>query len=525
MRYLIRPGRGRFLILIIFLLALGARIIPGARTIDDAFITFRYARNILAGDGFVYNPGEQVLGTTTPLYTLLITLLGAFSGGVDAPFPQLALGFNALADALSVILLIKIGELLGSRRAGLGAALFWAMAPFSVTFAIGGLETSLVVFIMLATWAAYIQGRYTLTALLAALSLIARPDILLLILPLAFDRIFFDQKRRGKAISKKEFLAFLLPTLVWFGFAAFYFGNPLPHSLVAKSEAYHLPALSALGRLLQHYATPFMGNLTFGSPWIGIGILMYPFLFLAGVIRARASSSATWPFLVFPWLHFTVFAIANPLIFRWYLTPPLPFYVLIILMGAESLLEDILDFLKKKIIKWPERLPLTNVLLTFFVILSPALMVLQGWSWQPDHGLSNPAPEMAWYNLELLYRQVADTLMPEIADLPETPTLAAGDVGVLGYYIPTRILDTVGLISPQTSSFYPLDPDIYSEHAYAVPPELILELQPDYVVILEIYGRTGLLTNPRFFELYRLHHQIPTDIYGSEAMLIYELNQ
>ena len=37
---------------------------------DDAFITYRYARNIASGQGFVFNPGERLLGTTTPLYTL-----------------------------------------------------------------------------------------------------------------------------------------------------------------------------------------------------------------------------------------------------------------------------------------------------------------------------------------------------------------------------------------------------------------------------------------------------------------------
>jgi hypothetical protein len=35
-------------------------------TFDDAYITYRYARNISVGRGFVYNEGESVLGTTTP---------------------------------------------------------------------------------------------------------------------------------------------------------------------------------------------------------------------------------------------------------------------------------------------------------------------------------------------------------------------------------------------------------------------------------------------------------------------------
>lgn len=52
------------------LTALLTRLLAGSRTIDDAFIAFRYARNLADGTGFVYNPGQQALGITTPLYTL-----------------------------------------------------------------------------------------------------------------------------------------------------------------------------------------------------------------------------------------------------------------------------------------------------------------------------------------------------------------------------------------------------------------------------------------------------------------------
>ena len=41
---------------------------------EDALITLRYAENIAAGHGWVYNPGERVLGTTTPLFTILLAL-------------------------------------------------------------------------------------------------------------------------------------------------------------------------------------------------------------------------------------------------------------------------------------------------------------------------------------------------------------------------------------------------------------------------------------------------------------------
>ena len=130
----------------IFLLAFTLRIIPDARTIDDAYITFRYARNIVNGVGFVYNVGEYVLGTTTPLYTLLMAALSFILRSQN--FPTIALWVNAFADAVTCILVIALGETLsGQKRVGVAAALLYAVAPFSVTFAIGGMETSVFVFL------------------------------------------------------------------------------------------------------------------------------------------------------------------------------------------------------------------------------------------------------------------------------------------------------------------------------------------------------------------------------------------
>src|SRR5689334_10099421 len=41
-------------------------------TIDDAYITFRYARNLVRGLGLVYNPGERIEGYTNFLWTILV---------------------------------------------------------------------------------------------------------------------------------------------------------------------------------------------------------------------------------------------------------------------------------------------------------------------------------------------------------------------------------------------------------------------------------------------------------------------
>lgn len=150
-------------------------------------------------------------------------------------------------------------------------------------------------------------------------------------------------------------------------------------------------------------------------------------------------------------------------------------------------------------------------------MLLPTLVSLSEWRLHPDHGADRPAPEMAWYKLELLYRQAADFVTPQ---LKPGAVLAAGDVGVLGYYTNARILDTVGLNSPEALDYYPLDQSYYVIN-YAIAPDLILDQQPDWIVILEVYGRNGLLRDQRFQAQYELAHKIPTDIYGSDGMLIF----
>ncbi len=499
------------LILLLVALALTARLLPGPRSIDDAYITFRYAQNILNGEGFVYNPGERVMGTTTPLYTLCMSALGAISGGSEAPFPWLALGLNAAADALTCLLLLRLGSLLGMRYAGIFAAAAWAVAPFSVTFAIGGLETSLYVFLLTATVTAYAEKRSFLAGFCAALALLTRPDALILIAPLMLDRLWRALRLHEK-LKWGELAAFFLPALGWVAFATFYFGSPIPHSVQAKTAAYQLPAEAGLVRLIQHYSTLFHQHYFLGSSGIALGVILFTFLYLVGVVFAWKKIARLRAWLIYPLLYLVIFAAANPLIFRWYLTPPLPVLFLLVFDGAERLLSKILrQKADPAASSWRWAIP--------FVLALPLLSLFNAWTLHPDHGAKRPAPQMAYIQLELLYRQAADFVT---AHMQPGEQLAAGDVGVLGYLTGANILDTVGLNSPQTLKYYPLPEDAYVIN-YAISSDLILDEQPDWLVMLEVYGRNTLLKNERFLETYNLLNTLPTDIYGSEGMMIFRL--
>ena len=56
-------------------------------TLEDALITYRYAQNLGAGNGFVFNIGQPVLGTTTPLLTLYLAMDTATDFDIALDFP------------------------------------------------------------------------------------------------------------------------------------------------------------------------------------------------------------------------------------------------------------------------------------------------------------------------------------------------------------------------------------------------------------------------------------------------------
>ncbi len=513
----------------IVLLAIFLRINAGPRTIDDSYITYRYSRNILAGNGFVFNPGERVLGTTTPLYTFLLTLLALPFGGTQANYPILSYLFNAIVDGATCILLYQLGRKLNSTIIGVAISLAYALAPYSVTFSIGGLETSVYLFLLVGTCYFYLNEKFEMAALIAALAFLTRPDALILILPMIADYLIYIYLRIRK-LNKDTYnknnpyqdtlrfirtaALFLVPCAIWLVFAYFYFGSLFPNSITAKAIAYRLPENSALVRLLQHYATPFSEDIPFGSFGIAFGLFFYPSLAAFGGLHLFRKSNRTLPMTIYPWLYFIIFSIANPLIFRWYLTPPIPFYFLCIFTGITTLWEQLFSHQRRQTTLWK----LFSISTTAII---PSLLILPAWQPHPSHGPNRLAPEMAYIQLELHYEQAAHYLKSNFQRDPAQITIAAGDVGVLGYLTNANILDTVGLNSPQTLPYFPLDPQNYVIN-YAVPTQLILDYLPDYVVILEVYGRNTLLKSKIFWQLYKLAHKIESDIYGSDGLLILE---
>ena len=154
---------------------------------EDAFISFRYARNLLEGHGLVFNPGERVEGYTNFLWTLeLAGIWGLFGVRPEHAAPWLSVFYTA---ATLAALLWWAARLPGLRYRGLAGWMALGLVCSSGTFAVwtsaGGLETRQFTFFVVAAVVGLSLYRNRWRGLLAAsfclaLAELTRPEGLLI---------------------------------------------------------------------------------------------------------------------------------------------------------------------------------------------------------------------------------------------------------------------------------------------------------------------------------------------------------
>jgi hypothetical protein len=116
---------------------------------DDAFISFRYARNWVAGHGLVYNPGERVEGYTNFLWTVIAAI--AIALGLDPAQCALVLSLACLGGVLFFVTrLVRLLAPPGPRPVVPMAASLLAANYVFVGYGTSGLETMAAALLVLA---------------------------------------------------------------------------------------------------------------------------------------------------------------------------------------------------------------------------------------------------------------------------------------------------------------------------------------------------------------------------------------
>ncbi len=212
---------------------------------DDAFITFRYAKNFVNGLGLVYNSGERVEGYTNFLWTLIIAL-GMKLGFDPVPFSTI---LGVCFYICNLILFIYLSWRFRSTGKGryffipLTAIVLSVHRDFSA-YATSGLETSMFTFLVSAGFALLLfaksnsegvnsNKRLFIAGCSFVLAMMTRPDGFLFLIASAFY-LFITEKKPFKNI-----LYFMLPSvLIFLPYWLWrwnYYGFFFPNTFYAKS--------------------------------------------------------------------------------------------------------------------------------------------------------------------------------------------------------------------------------------------------------------------------------------------------
>ena len=379
---------------------------------DDAFITYRYARNLAHGLGMFYNPGapwEPILGTTTPGYTMLLAGLN-FLG---LPIVGTSLAINFLCDALSAVFLIQLLD----RRlvSSVLAVLAFAAVPEIARISAGGMEPPLVVLCALLALRLTLDGRMLAAGTVSAIACTLRPECVLLVLTLAV----FTMVRRGALVR------YLAPVVVIgalvVGALTWIYGSPISHSIVAKAAVHSGEQRAGFSRLPDILAQAFGPS----QP-----MRMLTAVVAIGAVSMLLRRSKLLPFAVFATLIVVAYLIAHPKTWGWYFYAPMVAWVAWLGLGCEQ------------IARWIgfEKLRLQASGGVRASTIAGCALCVGAVSTFPYLRPDRVTP-LVYGHFEQWAKEA------RIAELK--PTILASDIGAIGWYADTRILDSAGLVWPE----------------------------------------------------------------------------
>ena len=217
-------------------------------SIDDAFITFRYAENLADGHGFVFNRGGQAVeGYSNFLWLLILALLY-----------KIGLPTYLCAKIIGIITVLITG-ILWYRFPGNGdyGKMTWLTGPFflicpvTAFWAVSGLELGLhclLIVLSLVTVVKHSRWLY----LLGPLVVLNRPEGIAVALAILFVFALVDIKQ-GRFNRKFYFISAVTVVLTLAGLIVFrqlVFGYPFPNTYYAKMHHPLIWGYKMLGKMM-----------------------------------------------------------------------------------------------------------------------------------------------------------------------------------------------------------------------------------------------------------------------------------
>lgn len=403
--------------------------------LDDPWIHLTFARNLIEYGSFSYFKDEIVTsGSTSPIYTLLLSVLFLISKNEYVISYVLGIIFNVIA----VLFIYKLVSLHFGPKSlvTLSTVFLIALQPKLNLIAVSGMETSMFIFFIICTLYFYKTANKILLGIFLGLTIWCRPDGAVLWIAVLVDYFIFQNSVKVESatdIKKFERRDFLIAVLIGIILTALYFlfnyslsGSILPNTYKAKLEYYQ-----------HNLREDFLKNdvLVYFSSSEFI-LVVIPFLIAALIIiyyLVKKQHDHFFVYLIFTLGLIAVYYIQLPFAHRFgrYLMPVIPFYILLSVYGLKRTSDFI--FHKSKFIA------LVNLLFVLFFVVSLLLSFIHlGKN-------SQEFTELCKYHNE---RHVAAGMWIK-KNTPEDAIIAVHDIGAIGYYGNRKLIDMVGLVTPE----------------------------------------------------------------------------
>ena len=389
------------------------------KLVDDAFISFRYAENLVDGHGFVFNPGgDRVEGYTNFLWVMLIA--GGLLAGIQPEHFVLILSFPIYLACLLLSYRLAI-RMLGNRSLGFIIMILVGTNYTVSTFATCGLETCLqllefltVIHIVSVSMERGWNARRSLAlSVTLSITLLTRPDAVVLAFVglYAFFRSVKDVRPLNWICIAAPFVLVVFPYLIW---KVSYFNALLPNSYHARVHG-----LTAIPYgLLYIYL-------------FGLSYLLLPYLLVLPLFwkssKVKNSHVGIAGLCVLTWIIYVVWVGGDFMEFR-FLIPILPLLLIMIVRLIDT------GITSRKL-----RYGLIFCIFLGSVNNGAAFgQVIKGWWVLEAPILSRPltAPE---HNLKGIGLKLKE--MFEGKDV----TIAVGSAGAIPYYSGLRTIDMLGV--------------------------------------------------------------------------------
>ncbi len=391
--------------------------------LDDTYIHLKFANNFSNGYFFQYNINEPVAGSTSPLWVILIGISGFLNKG----FLFNAIFFSWFFYILSALTIYKIIYFITSEDNGYLALLSSLLFLFTGRIAFissSGMETSLFILLLLTAIYVDLLNRDSLLYLkwiLCGLLVNTRPEGFLLASLLLIKDIYnlLYIKKSLKSFTKIlfAFIIFLILASPYVVFSFYTNGSPFPNTFKGVNKIYsENQSLDFLKKTIVFFSRDNVFVLLFALTGL--------FSILLKFLRDKKSNPVLIPVIYFI-VHFlfSLFIFPNSRHYGRYFIPDfaLLLIIAIYLIYNYSFFRNFTQKLKKYFL-------IAILLFSFPYFIKIAI----------DNGIFVS-------NISSMHIQAVKWIN---ANTTNNSKIALNDIGAIGYYTNSYIIDMEGLVTP-----------------------------------------------------------------------------